>query len=250
MIDLVNEEERVAHLTGQGFEELLLALDKENPSDLCDRYAELSDRYMVLQYKGQRSAEETLALDRLDSAFSMLLGEAGFLVLAGRLMALEHSAKGCAGVFRLAGVSATALLQTRLELAKMAELIRLDGLRGPIPAEGDRLLFHASRADRAAAALLELHGVGGWWVPLARAGLARRSLNRLFDELGEFQAPNEAWQAAARLLRPDRVSAGEQIRRLKICYRLAGIADCWTIAGSVKEKVRDLAELVREGLGA
>jgi len=250
MIDLVNEEERVAHLTGQGFEELLSALDQENPSDLCDRYAELSDRYMVLQYKGQRSAEENLALDRLDSAFNMLLGVTGFLVLAGRLMALEHSAKGCAGVFRLGEAPETALLQARMELAKMAELIRRGGLRGPVPAEGDQLLFHANRADRAAAALLELHGVTGWRAPLEKAGLARRGLNRLFDELGEIQAPNEAWQAAARLLRPDQISASEQVRRLKICYRLAGIADCWTIAGSVRSKVRDLAELVREGLGA
>ena len=49
MIDLVSEEERVSHLTGQGFEELLSNLDDENPADLCDRYSELSDQYLVNQ---------------------------------------------------------------------------------------------------------------------------------------------------------------------------------------------------------
>lgn len=249
MLDLVREEEWVAHLTGLGFEELLSILDDESPADLCERYAEVADRYLVLSGKGHRSDAEELELDVLDSALRVLLGETSLLVLAGRLLTVLKVAWTSAVVFRLPAPPSDLLLRTRLDLGRLGRIAEM-GLKGPVPVETGWIAERARRASEAAAALSELEAGRGTWGWLSRKLVARRGLSKLLDGLTAAGAPEEAWEAARGLFSPDRNSSAELVQRLMICHQAVGLVDCMAIAQKASRWVRDLAALVREGLGA
>jgi hypothetical protein len=77
MLDLVQEEERLAHIAGMPFEKFLLLVDLENPANLYQVYSAASDRYLTLAGKGQRDRKDKVELDRLDSSLQMVLGDKG-----------------------------------------------------------------------------------------------------------------------------------------------------------------------------
>ena len=250
MLDLVYAEEQVAHLTGLGFEELLDALDAVDPGNLRDRYAEVTDAYMVMAGRGKRKAEEELMLDRIDSALHMLLTERGLLVLAGRLLHIQRSATVGLVVFIRRRPGTQELLLTQQTLARAARLAR-DGLAGPVPVDGPKLAGLASQASNAAAALIQLRAGGGWltaWTNRAQA--AEGGLSRLLSEMDERNADQDAWQASASLFDPTVLPAKELCKRLELCRQLAGMAGCRAILETSSEWIDDLAGLVREGLGA
>ncbi len=250
MLDLVHEEERVAHLTGLGFEELLDALDRLDPGRLSDRYAEVTDGYMTLAGKGRRTREQNIALDRLDSALRMLLGERGLLVLAGRLLHIQRAAMLGLVVFGKADPGAGELLLLQQGLARAAQLAE-HGLRGPIPVDGPGVADKAGRASAAAAALVHLRAGTGWLFGWSRrARVAEEGLSGLLGELAERDAARDAWQAAGELFDPAGSEAKELVCRLGLCRKVAGFLGCREIAWTTAGLITDLAGLVREGLGA
>jgi hypothetical protein len=250
VLDLVYAEEQVAHLTGLGFEELLDALDAVDVGNLRDRYAEVTDGYMVMAGRGNRSTEEDLLLDRIDSTLRMLLAERGLLVLAGRLLHIQRSATVGLVVFIRRRPDAQELLLTQQTLARAARLAR-DGLAGPVPVDGPKLADLAQQASNAAAELVQLRAGGGWltgWTNRAQA--AEEGLSRLLSELADRNADQATWQASANIFDPSALAAAELCKRLKLCRQLAGMAGCRSILEISSGWIDDLAGLVREGLGA
>lgn len=249
MLDLVREEEQVAHLTGLGFEELLTALDGLVSSRLADRYAEVSDGYLRLAGRGRLDDRAEVAFDRLDSALRMLLGERGLLVLAGRLLHIKRAAIAGQLVFTQPRPGTRDLLLIQQSLARAARLAD-DGLRGPVPVDGPLVARHARRASAAAAALIHLRAGGGWlsgWIN--RPQVAEAGLSRLFADLVAAGGDQSAWEASENLFEP-RCGAGELVRRLRISRQCSGWANCAALWQGTAGRIDDLAELVREGLGA
>lgn len=249
MLDLVQEEERVAHLTGLGFEELLDALDALEPADLSERYVEISDSYMVLAGKGRPSPEEAVSLDRLDSALRMLLTEKGLLVLAGRLLHIHRAAYLGALVFAQDKPRTKALLGIQQSLARASRLAD-EGLRGPVPVDAAGIADRARQASAAAASLVHLRAGGGWLTGWSnRAQAAEEGLSRLLAELASRDADQSAWEAVETVFDPQ-CGATELIRRLSACRKTAGWAGCAEILQTTGVRIMDLAGLVKEGLGA
>ncbi len=249
MLDLVREKERVAHRTGLGFEELLDALDGLAAGRLAERYAEVSDGYLRLAGHGRLDDRAGVEFDRLDSALRMLLGDRGLLVLAGRLLHIKRAAVAGRLVFTRPQPSSRDLLLIQQSLARAARLAD-DGLRGPVPVDGPQVAHHARRASAAAAALIHLRAGGGWlsgW--LNRSQVAETGLSRLLADLVDGDGDQAAWEASASLFDP-RCGVGELVCRLRICRQCSGWTSSAALWQSTAGRIDDLAELVREGLGA
>jgi hypothetical protein len=240
MIDLVAQEERISQLTGVGFEGLLRALDEETPAALCERYAQIADRYLTLSGKGRRTAEERVELDRLDSALRMLLDEGGLMVLAGRILLVRQVARD--GLQALAGrrLHPVVLAQAAVRLREGAAFARA-GLRGPLPMPAQEL---ARELEQAAAATEELVALGLG----DAAGAARRGLGRLLGNLAARGAGPAAWAAAVELGGARRPAQART--RLAACWTAAGLALCGGALRRLDERLLDIAALVREGIGA
>jgi len=241
MIDLVAQEERIAQLTGVGFEGLLRALDEETPAALCERYALITDRYLCLAGKARRSAEERVELDRLDSALRMLLDEGGLMVLAGRILLVRQVAR--LGLQALAGrrLRPAALAQAAVQLREGAAFARA-ALRGPVPVPAEEL---ARELEQAAAAVAELVALG---LDGDAAGAVRRGLGRLLGRLALRGAGPAAWGAAVELAGGRR--AGPARARLAACWTATGLALCGGALRRLEGRLEDIAGLVREGIGA
>jgi hypothetical protein len=240
MIDLVAEEERIAHLTGLGFEALLRALDDETPADLCARYALVTDRYLSLAGKARRTPEERVELDRLDSSLRMLLDEGGLMVQAGRLLRVREAPRAAFATLAGPRLEAGALARIGALLADAARVCR-EGLRGPLPVPSEDL---AEALGRTAEAIEELTGlVAG----RATSRTARRGLARLTARLAAAGAGPAAWAAAAELgeARPGRARTG-----LAACWTAVGLVTCGHALERLERAIEELAGLVREDMGA
>jgi hypothetical protein len=250
MLDLVHEEERLARIVGMPFERFLLLVDCENPVNLCETYTAASDRYLVLAGKGQRSREEKVELDRLDSSLQMVLGEKGLLAFTARLLRILGGARHGLIAFQTQKPSADLLCDARLALG-VVEGIANGGLRGtPIPVDGAKISEWARRAGEAATSLLEVYDA--WSGPariFSRSQAASRCVNNLVGRLAAMESGDEPWLAAARLFDPDHASAGERVERTIMCHRLAGLWACAAIWEEAADRYQKAAGLVGESLG-
>ncbi len=250
MLDLVQEEERLAQIAGMPFDKFLLLVDWENPVNLCEVYAAASDRYLVLAGKGQRSRSENVELDRLDSSLQMVLGEKGLLAFTARLLRILGGARHGLLAFQTEKPSADLLADARLALG-VVEGIAVGGLKGtPIPVDAARISTWARRAGEAAAALLEVQDA--WSGPARifyRSQTASRCVNKLVGRLTALDSADEPWLAAAHLFDPDHASPGERVERTIMCHRLAGLWACAAIWEQAAERYQKAAGLVGESLG-
>lgn len=250
MLDLVQEEERLARIAGMSFERFLLLVDLENPANLCEVYAAASDRYLVLAGKGQRSREEDVELDRLDSSLQMVLGEKGLLAFTARLLRILGGARHGLLAFQAEKPSADLLTDAHLALG-VVEGIANGSLKGtPLPLDPARISKWARRAGEAATSLLEVHET--WSGPARifhRSQAASHCVNNLVGRLAAVGSGDEPWLAAARLFDPDQASPGERVERAIMCHRLAGLWACAAIWEEAAERYQKAAGLVGESLG-
>jgi hypothetical protein len=250
MLDLVHEEERLARIAGMPFERFLLMVDLENPENLAEMYAAASDRYLVLAGKGQRSREESVELDRLDSSLQMVLGAKGLLAFTARLLRILGGARHGLLAFQTEKPPADLLIDARLALG-VVDGLASDSLRGtPIPLNAEKISLWARRAGEAAASLLEVYDA--WSGPARifyRSQAASRCVNDLVGRLAAMDSGDEPWLAAARLFDPDHASPGERVERTIMCHRLAGLWACAAIWEEAAERYQKAAGLVGESLG-
>jgi hypothetical protein len=250
MLDLVHEEERLAHIAGMPFEKFLLLVDLENPANLYQVYSAASDRYLTLAGKGRRDRSEKVELDRLDSSLQMVLGDKGLLAFTARLLRILGGARHGLLAFQTEKPSADLLTDARLALG-VVEGIANDRLKGsPIPVDGSKISTWANRAGEAAQALLDVYDA--WSGPARifyRSQTASRCVNKLVGRLAAKNSGDEPWLAAARLFDPDHASPGERVERTIMCHRLAGLWACAAIWEAAAERYQKAAGLVGESLG-
>jgi hypothetical protein len=79
--------------------------------------------------------------------------------------------------------------------------------------------------------------------------VAETGLSHLLADLVDGGGDQAAWEASETLLDP-RCGAGELVHRLRTCRQCSGWASCAALWQGTAGRIDDLAELVREGLGA
>ncbi|MBW1807954.1 MAG: hypothetical protein JRJ87_07130 [Deltaproteobacteria bacterium] len=251
MLDLVHEEEIVTQTSGMAFEQLLQTVDAVSPANLSDVYDQATDRYMVLAGKGTRTREENLELDRLDSSLRMVLGESGLLTFAARLIMVIDSARLGVLAFKTTSSSVKDLNEARLTLGLAAATCRENFKRTPIPVNSKEISELFARASSIAATLSGIRSSTPFWRRLfGFEQVAGQTVARLLDQLDRSNSGNEAWLSAQKFLNPKKISSGERIERVNLCYQLSGLAACYRILLDAGEGFSNAAELVKGGLGA
>jgi hypothetical protein len=204
---------------------------------------------MLLAGKGRRTAEQSIELDHLDTNLRALLGEAGLLSLAGSLLGLMAPAVQAAVIFGQERVSHDDLFKLQLALEGASDVGWSRLQHTPIPLDGPGLAELAHRAGTMAAALLDLDSEANWWSRWLRGSqLADRSCARLLTQLAGRASVAEVWPAVRVLLDPEGAPPAERLQRVRLCYRLAGLAASIELARQVGKAFHQVAELVSAGL--
>lgn len=249
MMDLVQEEQIVSQQTNVPFEKLLDDMDTFSPGLLADRYAEVCDGYMVLSLNGHRSQEQDLLLDKLDSTLHMLFGAKGMFVQFGRLMSILKTMAACADVFRRQSRDEKDLLLVKEAMTRCKILTDGGGLDGTLSVDADTLSEHFSNVSSAASALLEIESSNAVTAWLRRKSVARRALGQLMDRV-VFRSSDARAMDAINALISGSSSSKDEISFIRTCYGMSGWISCLAVAMLARERLEDLAGLVREGLGA
>ncbi len=248
MLDMLQLEQRVSQLTNISFDQLLSELDSLDPGDLEERYAEVCDGYMVLSLNGHRSHEQDLLLDKLDSSLRMLFGDKGLFVQAGRLLSIVKISAACGDVFRKQYGDVKQLLLVQEAMTRCAVLSK-GGLTGPLPIDAATIENHAGTVGIAAASLLSIRTDSGAVCGFSSTRTVQRALARLLRQLAAKDTGSGTLDVINDLISGP-LPARDKIRFLTDCHRMTGWSSCLTMALVAKERLEDIAGLVREGLGA
>lgn len=246
ILDLVTEEERISHLTGMAFEQLLSWVDELHPAQLTETYERVVDRYLVLSGKGRRNSQEQIELDRLDSSLRFLLGEGGVLATTGRLLGLLEILDNSMRLLLNAG-NRSALTQAALALHRARSRFQKNLQGTHLAASAPYLFVSLERAGRLTLACAAQTKPRLWWLPYRRLRPADPLLT-LVEQLAAAQAEPSAWQAAETLasnLRPARA------RRLAGgVLSLSAWLACLQAWQGTTRALGDCAGLIRESLQA